>query len=489
MEIGGWSSLRSSVCRPRSVVMDALVGKRILILGLARQGEALARFAATAGAEVVVSDLRPAETLRQPLQNLKGLDITYVLGKHPITLLDGTDMVAVSGGVPLRAPIVVAARERGIRITNDSLEFVMRSPAPVVGITGSAGKTTTTSLTGAIGLESGRKTWVGGNIGRPLLGDLPHMQATDLVVQELSSFQLEVWSKEFGNRNIEGPFVAGVLNVTPNHLDRHKTMQAYAEAKANLLRQQSDDSVAVLCADDEGAMSLAYHVRGRLRTYSAQGAVDDGAFVHAGQVRLRGDGRDIEVCQLGEISLRGEHNLLNVLAAVTLADCAGIDVQSMRRAIRTFEGVPHRLEVVARLGGVTYVNDSIATAPERSLAGIAAFEEPLVLLAGGRDKEMDWNRWAQRVARRARHVVLFGDLASQLYEMLMQQEGRLAAVTRQDSFAQAVACAADVARPGDVVLLSPGGTSYDAFADFEERGGRFRELVQALARERTVRER
>lgn len=469
--------------------MDALEGKRILILGLARQGEALARFAAGAGAEVVVSDLRPAEALRQPLQNLNGLDITYVLGEHPMTLLDGTDAVAVSGGVPVSAPIVAAARRRGIRITNDSLEFVSRSPAPVVGITGSAGKTTTTSLCGEIGRQSGRKTWVGGNIGRPLLGDLPQMRAGDLVVQELSSFQLEVWSSDFGNEEIKGPSMAAVLNVTPNHLDRHKTMQAYADAKANLLRHQDDDSAAVLCADDEGAMSLARHVRGRLRTYSAQGAVEDGAFVQAGQVWLRGDGNDIELCQLGEISLPGEHNVLNVLAAVTLADCAGIDPQSMRRAITAFEGVPHRLEVVARIGEVTYVNDSIATAPERSLAGIAAFDEPLVLLAGGRDKEMAWETWAQRVAKRARHVVLFGELAPQLDELLARQEGRVATVTRRESFDEAVVCASEVARPGDVVLLSPGGTSYDAFADFEERGERFRDRVEALAQEWSLRER
>ncbi len=469
--------------------MDSLVGKRILILGLARQGEALARFAAAVGAEVVVSDLRPAEALRQPLQDLNGLDITYVLGEHPMTLLDGTDVVAVSGGVPVSAPIVAAARRRGIRITNDSLEFVSRSPAPVVGITGSAGKTTTTSLCGEIARQSGRKTWVGGNIGRPLLGDLAQMRASDLVVQELSSFQLEIWSSDFGNEEINGPSVAAVLNVTPNHLDRHKTMQAYADAKANLLRQQDDDSVAVLCADDEGAMALKRHVRGRLRTYSAQGAVEDGAFVQAGQVWLRGDGNDIELCQLGEISLRGEHNVLNVLAAVTLADCAGIDAQSMRRAITTFKGVPHRLEVVARIGDVTYVNDSIATAPERSLAGIAAFDEPLVLLAGGRDKEMAWERWARRVSQRARHVVLFGELAPQLDELLARQQGRVAMVTRRDSFDEAVAYASDVARPGDVVLLSPGGTSYDAFADFEERGERFRQRVQALAREQSLRER
>jgi UDP-N-acetylmuramoylalanine--D-glutamate ligase len=186
------------------------------------------------------------------------------------------------------------------------------------------------------------------------------------------------------------------------------------------------------------------------------------------------------VCQLGEIGLRGEHNVLNVLAAVTLADCAGIDAASMRRAIVSFRGVAHRLEVVATVGGVTYVNDSIATAPERSLAGMAAFEEPLVLLAGGQDKDMDWERWARTVAARARHVVLFGELAPFLETMLREQPARTAQVTRVETLTQAVDKAAEVSQPGDVALLSPGGTSYDAFRDFEERGALFRSLVWAL---------
>lgn len=459
---------------------DPLAGKHIVILGLARQGEALARFAAAVGARVTVSDLRPATELEKSVARLQDLDIEYVFGEHPQRLLDGTDVLALSGGVPSGAPIVQAARERGIRITNDSLEFVMRSPAPIVGITGSAGKTTTTALTGAMGQESGRRTWVGGNIGQPLLNDLPWMAAGDLVVQELSSFQLELWSSQWGNDEVIGPTVAAILNVTPNHLDRHKTMQAYAAAKANLLRQQSSQDVAVLCADDGGSMALASEVQGRLRTFSVLGAVDDGAYVQAGQVRLRGDGHDNEVCQLGEIGLRGEHNLLNVLAAVTLADCAGIDAPSMRRAIVSFRGVAHRLEVVATVDDVTYVNDSIATAPERSLAGMAAFEEPLVLLAGGQDKQMNWESWARTVATRARQVVLFGELAPFLETILGKQSERTAQVTRVEDLTQAVNKAAEAAQAGDVVLLSPGGTSYDAFKDFEERGALFRSLVWAL---------
>ena len=451
-----------------------------MILGLARQGEALARFAASVGAEVIVSDLRSAESVQDSVANLEDLEISYVFGEHPITLLDGTDVLAVSGGVPSSAPIVAAARERGIRVSNDSVEFTMRSPAPIVAVTGSAGKTTTTVLTGAMGRKSGRTTWVGGNIGRPLIADLKHMTANDLVVQELSSFQLEMWSSEWGNEALRGPAVAAVLNITPNHLDRHQTMHAYAAAKGNLLHHQTGDDVAILSADDAGSIALASRVRGRLRTFSARGAVEDGAYVHLGQIWLQGDGNNNPVCQLGEIGLRGEHNLLNVLAAVTLADSAGIDIPCMRRAISSFSGVSHRLETVAEIGGVTYVNDSIATAPERALAGIAAFREPLVLLAGGRDKQMAWEQWAQEVLRRVRHIVLFGELGRTLEMRLKEQGQSQATVTRLETMAEAVECAARLAQPGDVVLLSPGGTSYDAFKDFEERGEQFRSLVEQL---------
>jgi UDP-N-acetylmuramoylalanine--D-glutamate ligase len=460
--------------------MDELRGKRIVILGLARQGTALARFAVAVGAEVVVSDLRAAEAMQEEVSALKDLDITYVFGEHPMSLLEGTDVLAVSGGVPSDAPLVSAARRRGLRVTNDSLEFLKRCPAPTMGITGSAGKTTTTALTGAMGRKSGKTAWVGGNIGQPLISHVHEIGPQDFVVQELSSFQLEIWSPEWGHEQMASPHVAAVLNVTPNHLDRHKTMENYSAAKANVLRFQSEDDVAVLCADDAGAMALRSEVRGRLRTYSLQEAVGDGAFVGAGQVRLRGDGEETVVCHVGEVRLRGEHNLLNVLAAVTLADSAGVGASAMREAIATFDGVPHRLEPVATVRGVQYVNDSIATAPERALAAVNAFSEPLVLLAGGRDKEMVWDRWARRVAQRVRHVVLFGELASTLEDHLRAQDKGCPDVTRVGTLEEAVLVASKAAHAGDVVLLAPGGTSYDAFRDFEERGRRFRELVARL---------
>ncbi len=446
--------------------MDPLQAKRLLILGLARQGKALARFAVTMGAQVVVSDLRPAEQLQAELAELVDLEIEYVLGEHPMRLLDNTDIVALSGSVPADAPLVAEARRRGLSVTNDSQEFIQRTPAAVIGITGSAGKTTTTALTGVMGQTAGRTTWVGGNIGRPLLADLHKMAAADLVVQELSSFQLEIWT--------QSPPVAAVLNITPNHLDRHKTMRAYLQAKANILRHQAETAVAVLSADDAGSLALSRLVRGRLRLFSDERPVADGAFLYDGRIYLRDGERETAVCTLDDIQLRGRHNARNVLAAVPLADSVGLDRQAMRQAIRTFHGVEHRLEQVATVNGVTYVNDSIATAPERVLAALAAFDEPLVLLAGGQDKDMVWDAWASEVAQRVRHTILFGQLAPMLAERLTAVS---APFTQVSDLAAAVAVARNTAVAGDIVLLSPGGTSYDAYRDFAERGEHFRRLV------------
>jgi len=456
--------------------MDALSGKHLLILGLARQGTALARFALSVGAVVTVSDLRPAEQLAAALTSLDGLEVRLVLGEHPDWLLDEADVLAISGSVPADAPLVEAARARGLPVTNDSQLFAERNPALAIGITGSAGKTTTTSLTGHMGKLSGRKTWVGGNIGSPLISYLADIAPDDLVVQELSSFQLELWQSS--------PDIAAILNITPNHLDRHGTMAAYSAAKANILRYQGGNGVALLCADDPGSMACQPLVQGRLRLFSRQQPVNDGAFLRHGQLWLRDGYHEQQICGLSEVPLRGQHNILNVLAALTLASSGGVSRFALQEAVRTFSGMPHRLELVRCWHDIQFINDSIATAPERSIAAIDSFAESLVLLAGGRDKKMVWEAWARRVCERVKVVVLFGTLM----ETLAGHLAMTAAASDQPrphivcagTLENAVYTAAHLAQAGDVVLLSPGGTSYDAFHDFEERGEKFREIVNKL---------
>ena len=460
---------------------------RVVILGLARQGTALARFLALAGAEVTVSDLQDEAALADYLAELADLPIRYVLGEHPLSLLDEADLLCLSGGVPVDVPIVVEAQRRGILLSNDAQIFLEQCPASVIGITGSAGKTTTTALVGEMCRAAGLRTWVGGNIGNPLIADLDQIRPGDWVVMELSSFQLEVMTVS--------PHIAAVLNVTPNHLDRHKTMEAYIAAKRNIVAHQRPEEFALLGYDDANARALALETAAHLLWFSGGAEVDEGAFRTNGELTLRLGGAlspskgsvDRVICQASEVRLRGRHNLLNVLAASALAGLAGVSVEAMRQVATTFTGVEHRLELVRELNGVYWYDDSIATAPERSLAALRSFEEPIVLLAGGRDKKLPWGEFADETVRRVRHLVTFGEAGPMIARVVQNSQFairnsqfRLEGITQVGTMEEAVATAARLARPDEVVLLSPGGTSFDAFRDFAERGDKFKELVRGL---------
>ncbi len=458
-----------------------LQGKRAVVLGLARQGAAMARFLARAGARVTVSDLKTKAELADAVAALADLPVRYALGGHPMSLLRGTDFICVSGGVPLDIPLLVEARRQGIPLVSDAQLFLERCPATVIGITGSAGKTTTTALVGEMGRAAGRRTWVGGNIGNPLLDDLEEMAPDDLVVMELSSFQLELTAVS--------PAVAAVLNITPNHLDRHGTMEAYIAAKKRIVAFQKPEDWAVLGFDDAHARALALETPARVVFFSGGVQVERGAYKTNGLLALRlGDTAEV-ICRREEVRLRGDHNLLNVLAACALAGVVGVPVEAMREVIRTFPGVEHRLEFVREWRGVQWYDDSIATAPERVAAALRSFTEPIVLLAGGRDKKLPWEEFARETVQRVRYLITFGEAGEMIAEKVEEAQadslrhpsGRLEGVRRVRTLEEAVEAAARVARPGDVVLLSPGGTSFDAFRDFAERGDRFKELVQKLS--------
>ncbi|MBN1814998.1 MAG: UDP-N-acetylmuramoyl-L-alanine--D-glutamate ligase [Anaerolineae bacterium] len=468
--------------------MLELVGKRVVILGLARQGAALARFLARTGAKVTASDLRDKAALADAMAELSDLPIRYVLGEHPLSLLDKADLLCLSGGVPIGIPIVAEARRRGVPLSNDAQIFLERCPAPVIGITGSAGKTTTTALVGEMcRAGGGKRVFVGGNIGNPLITDLDEIRPDDRVVMELSSFQLELMTIS--------PHVAAVLNVTPNHLDRHGTMEAYIAAKRNIVAHQGAGDFAVLGYDDANARALALDTAAQLYWFSGGAEVEEGAFRTNGELTLRmGDG-DRVICYASQVRLLGRHNLLNVLAASALAGVAGVPLEAIREVAMTFTGIEHRLELVRELDGVRWYDDSIATAPERSLAALRSFEDPIVLLAGGRDKELPWGEFAKEATRRVRHLVTFGEAGPMIARVVGKalntppsfppnggDEGgeTLEGVTQVGTMEEAVEAAARLVQSGDVVLLSPGGTSFDAFQDFAERGDRFKELVRNL---------
>ena len=475
--------------------MSEWSGRRVVILGAARQGTALARYLAKRGAQVTLNDRRSGEELQIAREALADIDnqvnhpICWIVGGHPMDILDEIDLLCISGGVPLNLPVVVEAVRRGIPLSNDSQIFMEDVPCKVVGITGSAGKTTTTTLVGRIARAAAEKgyefsgiqqVWIGGNIGSPLIAMLDDMQADDLAVMELSSFQLEIMTVS--------PQVAAVLNITPNHLDRHSSMEVYTAAKANILEYQKAGDIAVLGREDPGAWSLTRHVKGDLMSFGLDRSADTAipqTYVHGDDLYFERSDRRRGLMSRSDIMLRGEHNLMNVLAASTIALAAGLPVEALKEGVQGFKGVPHRLEFIRNWGGAAWYNDSIATAPERTIAAIRSFDEPLVLLVGGRDKGLPWDDFARLAHQRVDHLVIFGEAAGKIIEAL-EVAGSFNAgaagptITRCPGLSQAVTAASGIVHPGDVVLLSPGGTSFDEFNDFEERGLCFTQLVMQL---------
>ncbi len=455
-------------------------GKKVLVIGAARQGIALVHFLSTQGASVTLNDGKPLEQMAEIATQMAQLHVQTCFGEHPLSLLENCDLVCVSGGVPLTLPIILEAQKRAIPLSNDSQIFFERLRARSIGITGSAGKTTATTLVGEIARQtchSGQKAWVGGNIGTPLINDLDAIQPTDIVILELSSFQLELMTIS--------PAIAAITNITPNHLDRHGSMQAYAQAKAHILDYQTAENIAVLNRENAGAWDLHTSVHGKLISFGIQalGSSSIGTFLQDDHLCINDHGQIQQLCSMDCIHLAGAHNIMNALAASAIAFAAGFPPEAIQAGIDRVKGIPHRLEFVRRWHGADWYNDSIATAPERTMAAIHAFDQPLVLLLGGRDKKLPWTELAAEMHQRARHIVLFGEAADMIEKTLIDYEhGQFPYMLEKHlSMSEAVRAAAKIVKEGDVVLLSPGCTSYDAYKDFEERGDLFKKIVESFA--------
>jgi UDP-N-acetylmuramoylalanine--D-glutamate ligase len=446
-----------------------LVNQRAIVLGLGREGRDLVRFLTTHGAQVLATDSRSETTLEDALASLDGLPVMYRLGGHELSDLDHADVVFASPGVSPQISFLQEARRRGVRVSSATELFFQLCPGSIIGITGSSGKSTTTALTGAILNAAGRNPLIGGNIGIPLLKDLEVLSASSWIVMELSSFQLEFMTAS--------PSIATITNLTPNHLDRHITMEAYGDAKARILASQDADDWAILNQDDQG--SRRFVPRGRSLSFSLEKPTL-GAYLQGSQIMIdRGD-RAEAICSRDEIGLRGTHNVANVLAASATASAAGVDVAHIREAVMRFVALPHRIEPVATVEGVTYYNDSIATSPERSIAALQSFNEPVILLAGGKDKNLPMDDWAALIRQRTRQLIVFGDAQELIASAALRAGVPVNQIIRTVTMDEAITAASAIARAGEVVLLSPGCTSYDAFFDFEERGERFRQRVHEL---------
>lgn len=456
---------------------DFLVGRRVTVIGLGIEGVDVARYAATHGAQVTVCDAKPPEALAERMSELEGLPISYALGQHNTEAIASSDVVFVSQSVPLDMPALKEARERRIPIDSMTRYFLEHCTGPTIGITGSSGKTTTTSLVAAMLAADGRSYRVGGNIGTGLLGLLDGIDERTWTVLEVSHTQLQLVERS--------PHIATVLNVTPNHLDKF-SWEEYVALKQRLVRFQTPDDYVVLNLDDGLSAAMGDLTPAQRWFFTLADTVPgNGAFLRDGAVFRRREALEEMVLPVGDIPLRGTHNVANVLAATAIAGAAGVSADAVTRAVSSFVAVPHRLEDVAEVDGVRYVNDSIASTPERALAGIRSFDERIVLLLGGKDKDLPKDELAQEALRRCTGIVFFGadgplmEAAVEANAAFGPQEDR-PQTARVTSLAEAVQKARMMAEPGDVVLLSPACTSFDAYRNFEERGDDFRRIVRAL---------
>jgi UDP-N-acetylmuramoylalanine--D-glutamate ligase len=450
--------------------LETLAGRRVAVLGLARSGVAAARLCRAAGASVVAIDAKPVDRLGPDARALAAAGVTFLAEREAARAMRSADLVVLSPGVPLDAPVAAAARAAGVPVIGE-LELGWRAmEADTIAITGTNGKTTTTALTGALLARQPRPVLVAGNIGTPLAAHALAVPPDGLVVTEVSSFQLETIA-DFH------PRVAAVLNVTPDHLDRHGTLAAYTEAKARIFMNQGPADCAVLNADDEGARRLGARAAGETVWFSRLRRLDHGVFVRDGWIVTKLNGHVEEIAPVSEIPLRGRHNVENVLAAVACALWTGMAPAEIRRGVAQFRAVAHRIEFIRDLRGVAYYNDSKATNVVSTIKALESFSEPLVLIAGGKGKGQDFRPLAAAARGRVVHAVVTGEDGTTIGQALAEAG---IPVRTCATFAQAVAASRDLASPGQVVLLSPACASFDMFENFEHRGEAFRRLVEQL---------
>ncbi|MBR2824370.1 MAG: UDP-N-acetylmuramoyl-L-alanine--D-glutamate ligase [Clostridia bacterium] len=449
-------------------------GKRVLIVGMARSGVAAAKLLCARGAVVTVNDSKQEAELTDSLAGLEGLPVNKQIGRPAAELLAGQDVLVISPGIPVDTPFVKAAAERGLYVTGELEVASQLSRGTLVAVTGTNGKTTTVSLLGEIFRNAGKRTHVVGNIGYPFSLAAAEAKDEDVIVCEVSSFQMET-------ADTFHPKVALLTNLTEDHLNRHGTMEVYGAMKMRMFARQTPSDYAVFNADDPGLKGLSGQVKSKVLTFSRIREVRQGAFVREGKVILRLEGQERVICGTGEIFIPGPHNLENALGAVCCAAAMGVPSPVIRHSLRTFRGVEHRIERVRTLEGVTYYNDSKGTNVDSTLKAVDTMTAPTVIILGGYDKHTSFDPLSQRIAQRKeiiREAVLIGDTAGQIEESLRKAGFR--GIHHAGSMGEAVAVSRNLAAEGWNVLLSPACASFDMFRDYEERGRIFKEIVNAL---------
>jgi UDP-N-acetylmuramoylalanine--D-glutamate ligase len=453
-----------------------LNGKRVLVVGLGKSGVASALFLKAHGALVTVSDTKSGDELRNEIPVLLDHGITVETGGHGDRTFRGQDLIVVSPGIPVDAPPLVQARALGEAVIGEIELAAQFLPGPIVAITGSNGKTTTTTLAGEIMTAAGFPALVGGNIGTPAISLAERAQPETVIVLEISSFQLET-IRTFR------PKVAVILNVTPDHLDRHRTFEAYVDAKARIFENQQASDFAVLNADDPTCAAMASRTRAQVFWFSRQKEVEQGAWVRDGNIVFRDatveqKTQQREIMQVSEIPLKGAHNLENVLAAVCAGALMGCAPDNIRQAVRDFKAVEHRLEFVATIRGVDYYNDSKATNVDATIKALESFPANIHLILGGKDKGSDYAVLNELLRQRVKRVYTVGAAAAKIESQIKNVE-----VVHAETLENAIRKASAIAQLGDVVLLAPACASFDQFKNYEHRGQVFKEIVRGLASE------
>jgi len=453
--------------------------KKVAVLGIGISNTPLIKYLASLSVDITAFDRSDEKKLASTLKEFEDLDIKYSLGENYLSALKNFDVIFKTPKIRFDIPELLAEKERGALITSEMEVFCDICPARIFAVTGSDGKTTTSTLINLILKEQGYKCWLGGNIGTPLLDRIDEINGNDMVVLELSSFQLHTMKNRI--------HTAVVTNLSPNHLDVHLSMEEYTDAKKNIFRYQHPEDLLVLNLENEITRNFAGEARGKVAFFSSSRSLDnemEGVFAENGHIIVRKSGINKTVLDVDDIVLPGLHNLENYLAAIAAVE-SFVDPDSIKKVARTFRGVEHRIEFVANINGISFYNDSIGTSPARTRASVLAFNKPVILIAGGYDKKIPYDEMGSLIVERVKSLVLIGETAPLIEKALKDAvartgKGKDIKVIKCDSLEKAVEAAYNIAVENDIILLSPASASFDMFKNFEERGRKFKEAVHNL---------
>ena len=449
---------------------EFIKGKRVGVVGIGVSNIPLIHFLVELKAVVTAFDKKTYDLLGEVASDFEKNGVKLVLGEDYLKDLTGFDVIFKTPSIRIDDPAFLIAKEQGTYITSEMEEFVKYCPAKTFGVTGSDGKTTTTTIIYNILKKEGYKTWVGGNIGYPLFANIEEISKDDKVVLELSSFQLMTMSVSTD--------VAVITNLSPNHLDIHKDMEEYIDAKKNIFKYQRQGSILVLNKDDSLSYELRKEYMGKVKCFSIKEKIEDGAYFENDKLYIMNK----EVCNLQEIKLKGMHNVANLLTAFCAVEDE-VSVASMREVATDFMGVPHRGEFVREVEGVKYYNDSIASSPTRTIASVKAFGKPVILIAGGYDKQIPFEPLAEEAYLNIKILILIGATKykiKEVFENILKEKKASLEIILAENFIEAIHAAKEVAKPGDIVTLSPACASFDMFVNFEVRGNKYKEIVMGL---------